>query len=219
MAGAILRYATVVALTLVATTASAHEAAPDVLLKTVTEEVLTLVKHHRGHLNAAKTNKLRELLERKIVPLFDFGRMTQTAMARNWTLATPEQRNALITEFRTLLVRTYSTALRHYRNEEIEFKPLELVPGASAVTVKSVVRQGSTERVTIDYDMEKTPSGWKVYEIRLDGVNLIANYRDTFVSKVRASGVDGLIKALAEKNGHRNYSGSGVPQVAPENPT
>ena len=220
MIRAVLSCAICLTLALTTSVSIAQEAGPDVLLKTVVAEVQTITKQNRGHLNAAKTNQLSELLERKILPLFDFGRMTQTAVARHWVMATSEQRNALTAEFRTLLVRTYSTALRNYRDEKIEFKPLDLMTGATEATVKSVLRQGGAERATIDYDMEKTLAGWKVYEIRLDGVNLIANYRETFVAKIRTSGVDGLIRALAEKN-RQNSSGSGTSTAggAPENPT
>ena len=219
MVRASLRCATFLVLTLTGSMVSAHEVGPDVLLKAVTAELLTIVKQNRGHLNAAKTNQLNELLERKVVPLFDFGRMTETALARNWLVATPEQRNALTTEFRTLLVRTYCTALRTYRDHNIDFKPLDVVPAATNVTVKSVIRRGGAERMTIDYEMDRTPTGWKIYAIHVDGVNLIANFRETFIAKVRASGIDGLIKALAEKNSQSNYSGFGAPQaVAPENP-
>ena len=205
MVRTIMHCVAVAALTLAASIATAQESAPDALLKSVTAEVTTAVKQNRGHLNAVRTNQLNELIERKVLPLFDFGRMTQIALARNWSIATPEQRIVLTSEFSALLVRTYSTALRNYRDEQIDFKPLEIAPGATTATVKSVVKQNGAGRVTIDYQLEKTPVGWKVYEICMDDVNVIANYRETFASKVRNAGIDGLIKALAEKN--TNYSG------------
>jgi phospholipid transport system substrate-binding protein len=181
-------------------TVGAQEQAPDAVVRTVTEQVITLVKQSRGNFNAAQTNQVNTQLERSIIPLFDFSRMTQIAVARNWATASAEQRSRLTTEFQALLVRTYSTAIRNYRDENIEFKPLDLPPGATQAMVSSVVKRSGTGRVSIDYEMQKTPAGWKVYEIRMDGVNLIANYRETFATKVRDSGLDGLIQALAEKN-------------------
>jgi phospholipid transport system substrate-binding protein len=126
--------------------------------------------------------------------------MTQTAVARNWVAATPEQRNALTAEFRTLLVRTYCTALRNYRDELIEFMPLNLAPGATEATVKSVVRQGASERLTIDYDMQNGAAGWKVFDVKIAGVSLVMAYRESFAAAVRSGGIDGLIKSLADKN-------------------
>jgi len=126
--------------------------------------------------------------------------MTRIAVARNWRLATPEQQEALTLEFKTLLVRTYSIALSSYRDQVIEYKPLRLTPDATEVTVRSDVRQSGKERLTIDYDMEKTPAGWKVYDIKIAGVSLVTTYRDTFAGKVRDGGIEGLIRALSDKN-------------------
>ena len=192
--------AVVAALALVPAISRAQEPSPDVLLKAATADVLVIVKRGRGHMNAGRTNEVNDLVERKILPLFNFARMAQSALARNWTLASPDQRNALIAEFRTLLVRTYATAMRNYRDEIIDFKLLKLESGASEATVRSVVLQSGIAKVAIDYDMEKTAAGWKVHEIRMDGVNLIENYRPGFAAKVRDVGIDGLIKALADKN-------------------
>ncbi len=127
--------------------------------------------------------------------------MTQIAMARNWRLATPEQRKELTSEFKTLLVRTYSTALSNYRDQQIDYKPLRAKPEDVEVTVRSEVKQsGSSQPVAIDYEMEKTPNGWKVYDVKVGGVSLVTTYRDTFTSEVKEHGVDGLIKSLAAKN-------------------
>lgn len=206
MLGTIFRWAAGAALVFTLPLAGAQEiTAPDTLVKEATAEVIGILKQSRGHLNSAKTIQSNDLVERKVLPLFDFSRMAQIAVGRNWGPASTDQRDALTTEFRTLLVRTYSTALRTYRDEQIEFKPLDAPPAGGQATVKSIVKHSGSARTTIDYDMQKTPLGWKVYEIRIDGVNVIANYRQTFASKVRDDGIDGLIKALAEKNA--NYSG------------
>jgi phospholipid transport system substrate-binding protein len=135
--------------------------------------------------------------------------MTRIAMARNWRLASPEQQKELTREFRTLLVRTYSTALTSYRDQAIEFKPLRARPEDTEVTVRSEVRQPGAQPVSIDYEMEKTPDSWKVYDVTIGGVSLVTTYRETFAAEVREHGVDGLIKALASKNGQ-----SGEPRSA-----
>ena len=126
--------------------------------------------------------------------------MTRIAVARNWSAATPEQQSALTAEFKTLLVRTYSAALSSYRDQVIEFKSLHAAPADTEVTVKSVVKQSGTAPIAMDYDMEKTPAGWKVYDIKVAGISLVTTYRDSFAEKIRDLGVDGLIKALGDKN-------------------
>jgi len=126
--------------------------------------------------------------------------MTQIAVARNWPLATPAQQKALTVEFKTLLMRTYSVVLSSYHGQAIEYKPLREAPEAAEVTVRSQVKQAGGEWMTVDYDMEKTPAGWKVYDIRIAAVSLVITYRNPFAGMVRDNGIDGLIKALSEKN-------------------
>ena len=179
--------------------ALAEDVAPDVLLKTVTLEVVAIIRQDRD-IQAGNPAKVADLVETRILPHFDFPRMTRIAVARNWREATPEQQEALTTEFKTLLVRTYSTALASYRDEVIEYKPLRAAPDAAEVTVRSEVRQSGRERINIDYDMEKTPAGWKVYDIKIAGLSLVTTYRETFAGKVRDGGIEGLIKALWDKN-------------------
>jgi len=177
----------------------AQDVAPDVLLKAVTSEVIAIIRQDKD-IQAGDPAKVADLVETRILPLFDFIRMTRIAVARNWRLATSEQQEALTLEFKTLLVRTYSTALSGYRDQVIEYKPLRLAPDATEVTVKSDVQQAGAERLTIDYDMEKTPAGWKVYDIKIAGVSLVTTYRGTFAGKVRDGGIDGLIKSLSDRN-------------------
>jgi len=177
----------------------AQDAAPDVQLKAVTAEVLAIIREDKD-IQAGDPAKVAELVETKILPFFDFTRMTQLAVARNWRLATPEQQKALTLEFKTLLVRTYSTALSAYRDQGIEYKPLRAAPDAAEVTVRSEVRQPGGQRMTIDYEMEKTAAGWKVYDIKVAGVSLVTTYRGTFATLVRDSGIEGLIKSLSDKN-------------------
>lgn len=196
---AVLNSVLVLILALGASFALAQDVAPDVLLKGVTTEVIEIIKHDKD-LQAGNRTKVTELIETRILPHFDFARMTQIAMARNWRAATPEQQQALTAEFQTLLVRTYSTALSNYRDQVIEFKRLRAGAGDTDVSVNSIVKQSGSEPLSIDYAMQKTPTGWKVYDIRIAGVSLITNYRDTFAGKVREAGLDGLIKSLADKN-------------------
>jgi phospholipid transport system substrate-binding protein len=152
-------------------------------------------------IQAGDPKKVQELIETKVVPHFSFIRMTRIAMARNWRLASPEQQKELTAEFKTLLVRTYSTALSNYRDQAIDYRPLRARPEDVDVTVRSEVkRSGSSQTVSIDYEMEKTPGGWKVYDVKVEGVSLVTTYRDTFASEVKEGGVNGLIKSLAAKN-------------------
>jgi len=181
-----------------ATSARPQGAAPDVLIKTVTLDVLDIIRLDKG-IQDGDPAKVADLVELKILPHFNFARMTRLAMALNWRLASPEQQAALTMEFRTLVARSYSTALSAYRNQVVEFRELRTVP-ADETTVRSVIRQSGTASTTLDYDMERLPTGWKVYDIRLDGMSLVTSYRNTFAGIVRESGVDGLIRSLADKN-------------------
>jgi phospholipid transport system substrate-binding protein len=180
-------------------TASAQDVAPDVLVKTVTEEVISIIKQDRD-IQAGNSKKTIALVEQKVLPHFNFTRMTALAMGVNWRKATPEQQKVLAEQFQTLLVRTYSTALSAYRNQVIDFKPLRAPAADADVVVRSEVKQSGTEPVSIDYALEKTSGGWKVYDVTVGGVSLVTTYRDAFASEVRNAGIEGLIKALAEKN-------------------
>jgi phospholipid transport system substrate-binding protein len=179
--------------------ALAQDAAPDVMVKNITAEVITIVKQDKD-IQAGNSKKVADLVETRILPHFNFMRMTQIAVAVNWRRATPEQQKLLADEFKALLVRTYSNALSLYRDQAVEFKPLRMKPDDAEITVRSEIRQKGAQPVTLDYDMEKTPAGWKVFDIKVGGVSLITNYREDFAAQVRESGIDGLIKALASKN-------------------
>lgn len=177
----------------------AQSTAPDELVKSVTSEVIEIIKNDKD-IQAGNPGKAAELVQEKVLPHFNFTRMTALAVGQSWRKATPEQRQALVEQFRTLLVRTYSTALASYRDQAIDFKPLRMQPGDTDVTVRSLVRQPGAQSVTIDYTMEKTDSGWKVYDMAVGGVSLVTTYRDTFNTEVRNTGIDGLIKTLSDKN-------------------
>jgi phospholipid transport system substrate-binding protein len=184
---------------LAAPVAVAEEVAPDALIKGVSEEVIAVIRQDKD-LQAGDPAKIHALVEAKILPHFDFRRTTQIALGANWRRATPEQQEQLVREFRTLLVRTYSGALASYRDQTIEFKPLRARAGDSEVTVRSLVKQSGTEPIAIEYDMEKGASGWKVFDVRVGGMSLVANYRSTFAEEVRNHGIEGLIAVLSSKN-------------------
>ncbi len=186
-------------LVLFAPVALAQDVAPDVMVKGITMDVLNIIKKDKD-IQAGNPRKIADLVETRILPHFDFARMTQIAVAVNWRKATPEQKKALTEQFKTLLVRTYSNALTLYRDQTVDFKPLHMKAGDTEVTVRSEIRQKSAQPVTLDYDMEKSANGWKVYDVKVGGVSLITNYREDFAAQVRESGIDGLIKALATKN-------------------
>jgi phospholipid transport system substrate-binding protein len=191
--------------------------APDALLSAATL-VVTGKLRRDNELGTGSAAKIAELVDSTLLPLFDFRHMTRLAVARNWPLASPGQQHSLVAEFRTLLVRTYSTALARYRDQSIEYKPLRMASGATDVTVKSTVSQPGRTRITIDYDMEMTTAGWMVYDIKIGGISLITTYRSSFAQTVRDVGLDGLIKTLAAKNqqvdaGPRPYGGGGQAAV------
>ena len=183
----------------VATSVVAQETAPDVLVKNVTLEVIDIIGKDKD-IQSGSQRKIVDLVEAKVLPHFNFTAMTRLAVATNWEKSTAEQKKQLTEEFKTLLVRTYSSALSAYRDQKFDFRPLRAKPTDTDVTVQVRISQGGREPVSLEYDMEKAPSGWKVYDVRVGGVSLVANYRTEFANEIRASGIDGLIKGLASKN-------------------
>ena len=179
--------------------ARAQEVPPDQLVKTVTLEVVDLIKSDK-EIQAGNRAKLIQLIDAKVLPHFNFNAMTALAMGQSWNKATPEQKKRLAEEFRTLLVRTYASALAAYSEQRFDFRPLRAKPTDTDVTVQVRVLQPGAQPVPIDYSMEKTAAGWKVYDVMVGGVSLVANYRTEFNNVVRESGIDGLIKNLATKN-------------------
>jgi phospholipid transport system substrate-binding protein len=180
--------------------AAAQDAgAPDVLVKTVTLEVVDLIAKDK-EIRSGNRAKLVELIEAKVLPHFNFAAMTALAMGQQWNKATPEQKKRLTEEFRTLLVRTYASALAAFSEQKFDFRPLRGKPTDTDVMVQVRVLQPGAQPVPIDYAMEKTAAGWKVYDVMVGGVSLVANYRTEFSNMVRESGIEGLIKNLQGKN-------------------
>lgn len=185
---------------LLAFSAWSVEMAPDRLVDKTVKEVIEIIQKDEELKNGNK-DKMLHLIETKILPHFNFTRMTQLAMGQHWSKAEPGQQTKLVDEFRTLLVRTYSNALTTYNHETIKVNPIKQLGNSVETTVRTVVVQGKgREPVPIDYSMEKKPDGWKVYDVTVAGVSLVTNYRGSFNSQVRKGGVEGLLKALSDKN-------------------
>jgi phospholipid transport system substrate-binding protein len=185
---------------LVATTAMAQDAVPDVLIKTVTNEVLDIVRKDKD-VQSGNTRKAIDLVEAKVLPHFNFTRMTQLALARDWRQANAAQQKALTDEFRVLLVRTYSKALTEYKEQKINFKPFSMKAGETDVRVRTEIKQsGAGKNIELDYFLEKSGTAWKVYDIEVGGISLVTNYRDSFAAEVRNNGIDGLVTSLQAKN-------------------
>lgn len=175
------------------------ETAPDVLAKNTTNEVLRIVKQDKDIKNG-NSKKILGLVEQKILPNFDFEHMTQLAVGKNWPKATPEQQQSLVDEFRTMLVRTYSSALSSVADYKIDFKPFSMPAGADDVTVSTEVSKPGAPPIPIDYRMEKKNGAWKVFDVLVDNVSLVTVYRNSFNSEVRKNGIDGLVVALQRRN-------------------
>jgi phospholipid transport system substrate-binding protein len=199
-ARALLLAACVLTTSLAPAPAGAQQLAPDALIKRITGEVLAAVRSGKD-IRTGGEAKMHSLVESKVLPYFDFRRATRIAMGLNWRRATPQQKERLVLEFRSLLVRTYSGALADSRDATVEFVPLRMHPGDAEVTVRSRVRQAGAEPIVIAYDMEKAGPDWKVFDVRVGGVSLVATYRTSFAAEVRANGIEGLLRRLAAKNG------------------
>lgn len=177
----------------------ADDMAPDVLVKKVTDEVLAVVRADKD-LQNGNTKKAIDLVETKVLPHFNFTRMTALALGREWSKTSAEQKTRLTNEFRTLLVRTYSNALTAYKDQTVEYKPFKMQAGETDVTVRTLVHQTNGKHIGLDYALDKQADGWKVYDVVVAGVSLVTNYRESFTQEIRANGVDGLISTLAAKN-------------------
>lgn len=183
--------------------AYADDVPPNVLVKTTTEEVTTLLKQDKSEY-ANNKQKLYELIDAKVLPHFDFAQMTQLAVGHFWRTATPTQQQELIKQFRILLVRTYAGALAAFNKQVIEFKPFSMAPDATDVTVETQVKQPGQQPIPINYSMKKEAAGWKVYDVSIDGVSLVLNYRGSFGSEIRQKGINGLIQTLTARNQQNN---------------
>lgn len=177
--------------------ASAATEEPDALVKRVSEEVLQILEENRDNPGGAK---VQALVKEKVLGHFDFARMAALAAGLSWRKATPEQKTELTDQFRTLLVRTYASALGKFKGQTLEFDPQRKSEDQRKAIVRSRLLQPGAEAITVDYKMVAASSGWKVYDVSVDGVSLVTTYRDAFAEEARANGVDGLIRMLSDKN-------------------
>ena len=185
-------------LAVAATGAHAQAKAPDALIKEVSTDVLEAVKADKT-IRAGDIRKVIALVDQKVMPYVNFQRMTSQAVGRYWRQASPEQQKRLQDEFKLLLVRTYSGALSQVSEETISMKPMRGSPTDTDVIVRSEIR-GRGDPIQLDYRLEKTASGWKIYNLNVLGVWLVENYRNSFAQEIGAHGIDGLIAKLAERN-------------------
>lgn len=185
--------------------ARAADEAPDALIRRVSSEVLDTIKADKA-IQAGDMSRVLALVDSKVMPNVDFTRMTASAVGRNWRQATPEQKKRLQDEFKTLLVRTYSGALSQVKEQTLSVKPLRGAPTDTEVTVRTEVL-GRGNPVQLDYRMEKTPTGWKIYDLNVLGVWLVETYRTQFAQEISANGVQGLIASLVQRN--QSNAGSG----------
>ena len=174
--------------------------APDELVKRTAEDVLTIIKSDKD-IQAGNQEKLFALTEEKILPNFKFDKVSRLVLGKNWTKATPDQKTAFQSEFKSLLLRTYATALSKYKNQTIEYAPLRMADGATTASVKTSIVQSGGQPIAVNYTLEKqADASWKVYDIVIEGVSLVTNYRGQFAQEIRQNGLDSLIKKLADKN-------------------
>ncbi len=191
-------FAAFAALALVSLGAQAQEA-PDALVKRISQEVLDAAKADKD-IQAGNQQKVLGLVEQKIIPYVNFQHMTSLAAGRFWRQATPEQQKQLTDEFRKLLVYTYSGAIAQIRDQRLQFKPMRGSVAEGDVEVRSEVQQARGEPIQLDYRLEKTNDGWKIYDVNVLGAWLVETYKGNFASEINKGGIDGLIKALSDRN-------------------
>ena len=185
--------------TIAAEAGSRSTMAPDALVQSVSTEVLDTIKSDAA-LRNGDFDKLQKLIDDKVAPYVDFERMTRLSVGRGWRTATPEQRDALIREFRTYVLRTYSGALSRVTDHVVRMKPFKAEPADTDVMVRTQVAPSAGDPIQLDYRLEKTDSGWKIYDVTILGVSMVETFRNAFASQVNQGGVDGLIKSLADRN-------------------
>ena len=181
------------------TGAAQAQEAPDALVKRISQEVLDIAKNDR-EIQGGNQKKVLELVEAKILPHVDFQKMTSLAAGRFWREATPEQQQQLTNEFRSLLVYTYSGAISQIKDQQLEFRPFRASPNDTEVEVRSQVLQPRGEPIQLNYRLEKTPAGWKIFDVNVLGAWLVESYKGSFATEIGKSGIDGLIKTLSDKN-------------------
>ena len=172
--------------------------APDALIKQVSTEVIDIVNADKA-IQAGDVSKIIALVDTKVMPHVNFQRMTASAVGRHWRGATPEQQKRLQDEFKILIVRTYAGALTQVKDQTVQLKPMRAAAEDSEVVVRTEVK-GRGDPIQLDYRLEKSDSGWKIYDVNVLGVWLVDQYKSSFAQEIGSNGVDGLITKLAERN-------------------
>jgi phospholipid transport system substrate-binding protein len=188
-----------VALTFAGYAAAQEVEAPDVLIKRISEDVMATAKADKA-IQSGDSRRIQQLVDEKILPYVDFQRMTALAAGRYWRDATPDQQKQLTTEFRSLLMYTYSGAIAQIRDQKLEYRPLRASPADTEVIVNTQVLQPRGEPIQLSYRLAKSPAGWKIYDVNVLGAWLVETYKGSFAAEISKSGIDGLIKTLSDKN-------------------
>ena len=176
---------------------------PDELVRKTADDVISIIKQDKD-IQAGDTNKIYKLAEEKILPNFDFERISRLVLGKAWRTATDDQKTKFKYEFKNLLLRTYAVALSKYKDQKIEYKPLRMKPTDEIVTVKTEIIQSGAQPIDVDYALAKQDNSWLVIDIIIEGVSLVTNYRSQFASEIKRNGMDSLIKELANKNKTNN---------------
>ncbi|MBI1905819.1 MAG: ABC transporter substrate-binding protein [Rhodocyclales bacterium] len=185
----------ILALSFLLSPAATAATGPDELVRKLSNEVLDIIRTEKAK-PTEDAKRLVAQVEAAVSPHFDFRRMTMLAVGRDWRQATPEQQQRLVDSFYRMLVRTYSNALTQYRNQTVAFKPARFSPEDTVVHVQTEIRQSGTQPINVDYVLQKSDSGWRIFDVVVAGVSLVTNYRGSFAQEIRAGGIEGLIRAL-----------------------
>lgn len=180
----------------------AEDQGPQELVHKTTDDVLLVLKNNQ-EIQTDK-QKIYQLAEEKILPNFDLERISALVLGKTWRSIDETQKQKFQAEFKTMLLRTYAVALGKYKDQEIEFKPLRMEPGDKQATVKTQIIQNSAQPISVDYALAKTENSWKVFDIAIEGVSLVTNYRSQFAGEIKNNGIDSLISKLSEKNNKGN---------------
>ncbi len=180
--------------------ASAEAIAPDEMVKNTANEVIEVLKENQSNNGAMDINQVGKLVEDKIASKFDFERMSRMVLGKNWVLASKSQQDQFVIEFRSLLVRTYSSALQKFKGQTIEYKPMMVGATENEANVKTLVSQPGSTPIPIEYALERKADTWNLYDVRIDGLSLVTSYRGQFSEEIRKNGIEGVIQKLTEKN-------------------
>lgn len=182
-----------------ASVAPSPQMAPDALIRSLSNDILSTIRADK-ELQSGDIAKINTIVDRKVLPFVDFEKMTRLTVGRGWRQASADQRSALVREFRALLTYTYSGAISQISDHKVELRPFRAAPGDTDVIVRTHVVASKGEPIQLDYRMEKTDTGWRIYDVNILGIWLVENYRSSFASEISAGGIDGLIKSLTERN-------------------